>query len=78
MPKCKYCGEPIVWISIEGRKTAVDKEVINFQRNKFGSVRAMCNDWLVHRGYLVGDANENGYEFARTLHWSTCKRREWK
>ena len=73
MAFCKYCKKKIAWLKINNKKTAVDCEEVNLVRNKYGSVYALCGDWEVHRGYIVGDANEDGYETARPVHWSVCK-----
>lgn len=73
MSVCKHCKKRIVWLKIGSQKIAVDHEEVNFVRNKYGSIRALCQDWEIHRGYIVGDANEDGYETARPVHWSVCK-----
>ncbi len=78
MAKCQVCGKQINWIITHaGKLTPVELEPVNVVENHDGDTVIITDNGKVIRGYLVGDANEQGYYMGYESHitkYPSCKR----
>lgn len=72
MTKCKYCGEPVIWITTQhGRPTLCDASEIYYQGDPRGPEVFVTGLGMIVRGREVRTKKEAA-GIVRRPHWATC------
>lgn len=74
MARCRYCGNSINWVEIDGKKVPVEgMEEVNILPFREGKLIGITSSGDIVKGIEVGDACESGYWICKIKH--LCERR---
>jgi len=74
MPRCNRCGQAIQWTKTQaGKKIPVDPGEVAVVEDYHGPVFAIWPDGAIARARFVSESYEDGYDYCRISHFSTCK-----
>lgn len=67
MAQCKFCNKNVSWVKVRGKNIPVDA-IGNLLPAKHGTSTGITETGQAMKGFIVGDACEDGYFIVNIIH----------